>query len=175
MPEENGAQANQDAGKDESTSNPKAEEISSNLSVALREEREKTRALQEKLDALNTAKPSESSGKISEEDIDKVLRLRELKSKYNGSNGLPEFNPDELKEYAKENGIDWERADREKVYKLKYENELLDYQKREMLQRNQGVYKPADGKANPTGTFHQSLREAKTVEQVEELLRKSKN
>lgn len=53
--------------------------------------------------------------------------LKDLSSKYNGSDGRPTFDPSEIADYAKQNGI----FNLEAAYRNKYWKELVDFEKKQ--------------------------------------------
>ena len=97
------------------------------------------------------------------------MKINDLKTRFNGQDGNPKFDTSELKEYAKEIGIEFNKIDPEQLYRLKYMNEIIDVKSKEVLKQSKGVV-TADGKPISAEQLQDKLKNATSMAEIEALM-----
>lgn len=140
----------------------KLKETNENLNKALKEERSKSRG---------TPRNKEENIPDVNSIVKRTLKVQSLENKYNGEDGKPKFDEKELKAYAEEQGLPYDKIDPELVYELKHRAVLGDMEKKEVLRKNKGVI-TADGKPISFETARGKVLNAQTPQEVMEMMSK---
>jgi len=142
---------------DKSKSSVEIAEIKSSL-IELHRAIESLKPKEENPDDLAAQNTKSYLDKLGYATKDDVVKAREegfkeykleqtvggLKTKYDGKDGRPVFTEEEIKEYARTNGL--QSLPPESVYKLKFEKELIDWNVKQALKGNRAPIVPGAGK-----------------------------